>query len=187
LSLPNSFEPSFSDRDVVSISLWGVVWVLLGVLFGVLYYKQASENWRNIIGLLFSVVVTMLITSSVSEMMRFPLEWAVVVREYFSGANSMGPYLSAKMFYDMPYIYGPLLFGTLLYWMAGRSVMAAIISNTFEPHRRRCGFAAGFDPVFVEYVKFLGVIIMFNQCTNSLALLVSSFSTNPFVALTLRK
>jgi len=61
----------------------------------------------------------MLLTASVSEMMHFSLEWGVVVREYYAGANAMGPYLVAKFFYELPMNYGPILLATIVYWMTG--------------------------------------------------------------------
>lgn len=31
----------------------------------------------------------------------------------------MGPYIAGKVVYDLPYIYGPFLLATVLYWMTG--------------------------------------------------------------------
>ena len=42
------------DRDWITFILWGVVSAIVGGLFGVLYWQQAAENWRNLLGLLFS-------------------------------------------------------------------------------------------------------------------------------------
>lgn len=41
-------------RDWITFILWGIVSAIVGVLFGVLYWQQAAENWRNLVGLLFS-------------------------------------------------------------------------------------------------------------------------------------
>jgi hypothetical protein len=43
----------------------------------------------------------------------------VVVREYYSGANSMGPYLLAKCIYQLPENYATVLLSICLYWMSG--------------------------------------------------------------------
>lgn len=34
--------------------LWGFVSTSIGGLFGVLYWQQAADNWRNLMGLMFS-------------------------------------------------------------------------------------------------------------------------------------
>lgn len=36
---------------------------------------QAAANWRNLLGLLFSVVVANLFTAALATMVRFPLDW----------------------------------------------------------------------------------------------------------------
>lgn len=59
------------QRDWVTFVLWGLVSALVGGLFGILYWQQARSNWRNLLGLLFSVVVANLFTSSLAVMMRF--------------------------------------------------------------------------------------------------------------------
>ena len=58
-------------------------------------------------------------TASLAIMMRFPLDWGIVVREYFSGSNAIGPYLIARFIADAPMGYGPFLLITLIYWMTG--------------------------------------------------------------------
>ena len=47
-------QPTYVNRDWITFILWGVVSAIVGGLFGVLYWQQASENWRNLLGLLFS-------------------------------------------------------------------------------------------------------------------------------------
>jgi len=72
------------------------------------------------LGLSFSAVVALTLIASVGTMMRFPMEWSVVVREYFAGANAIGPYVVSKSIYDLPNAYAPILLATLLYWMTGK-------------------------------------------------------------------
>ena len=107
------------QRDWMTFILWGVVSAIVGGLFGILFWQQASTNWRNLLGLIFSVVVANMFTASLAIMMRFPLDWGIVVREYFSGSNAIGPYLIARFIVDAPMGYGPFLLITLLYWMSG--------------------------------------------------------------------
>lgn len=51
--------------------------------------------------------------------MRFPLEWTIVLREYFSAANAIGPYIVARFVCNLPLGYGPFLLATVIYWMTG--------------------------------------------------------------------
>lgn len=37
-------------------------------------------------------------------------------------SNALGPYLLSKVIFDLPFIYGPALMATLLYWMTGRQI-----------------------------------------------------------------
>ncbi|TFJ86806.1 hypothetical protein NSK_001894 [Nannochloropsis salina CCMP1776] len=149
------------QRDWVTFVLWGLVSALVGGLFGILYWQQARSNWRNLLGLLFSVVVANLFTSSLAVMMRFPLDWAIVVREYFSGSNAIGPYLVARFIVDAPMGYGPFLLITLLYWMTGM------------------------DSDIGKFIIFALTFISGNWASTSMGQYVSSFSANPFIGLTI--
>lgn len=46
----------------------------------------------------------------------------IVVREYFSGSNAIGPYMCARFLCNLPLGYGPFLLATVIYWMTGQSV-----------------------------------------------------------------
>ena len=70
-------------------------------------------------GGIFSVLVASMFMSSLAVISRFPLEWALVVREYFSGANAVGPYMLANFVAEARMIYGPFLLCTMVYWMMG--------------------------------------------------------------------
>lgn len=45
----------------------------------------------------------------------------IVTREYFAGANLMGPYLLARFLGLLPLSYGPFILALLVYWMTGQS------------------------------------------------------------------
>lgn len=124
---------------------------------------QAANNWRNLMGLLFSVVVANFFLGCLGVILRFSSEWyvqyagfvfdmyiyvcvcvinnsciptqlyttittqtnehnrGIVTREYFAGANSMGPYLLARFLGLLPLSYGPFILALLVYWMTGES------------------------------------------------------------------
>lgn len=63
-----------------------------------------------------------------------PCIQAIVVREYFSGANALGPYLTARFIMDFPLGYGPFILITLIYWMTGKT------SNTDRPYLSSQGY-----------------------------------------------
>lgn len=137
------------------MTLWGAVNVLMGTLFGVLFYNQvgnarqpdpihhqppsmkptrhrvltlislllpppqAGNNWRNLMGLTYALATSALMLGSMSMVVRFPLDWAPVVREYFSGSNAVGPYVLSRLTIVPALIYGPIAMATILYWMCG--------------------------------------------------------------------
>jgi hypothetical protein len=64
-------------------------------------------------------VVALLMMNALPNIVRFPLEWVVVLREYMAGHNALGPYVVSKAIYDLQLLLGPILLATLLYWMTG--------------------------------------------------------------------
>jgi hypothetical protein len=106
--VPGSDESMRPRRDLLSYIAYGLVFVSCGLLFGLLYYQQvrhqscgqaswqapqggrltlllygpavqATENWYNLIGLLFSVCVNALLVATLSNSVHFPMDWAMVV------------------------------------------------------------------------------------------------------------
>jgi len=148
-------------RDRVTLVLWAVVSVLLGSLFGILYWQLAASNWRNLMGLIFSAVVGNVFTGCLGVVMRFPLEWTLVCREYYSGANAMGPYIIARFIMTLPLSYGPVLMSSIIYW------------------------ATGMDPNVGTYAVFVLIFVSYNWTCFSLGQWISSFSANPLVAMTI--
>lgn len=71
--------------------------------------------------------------NALPNIVRFPLEWVVVLREYMAGHNALGPYVVSKAIYDLQLLLGPILLATLLYWMTG----------TTDTHRQREGKGEG--------------------------------------------
>lgn len=148
-------------RNSMSFWLYGVVMSIIGLCFGVLYWQQGASNWRNFVGLLYALTVALLYMCPLTVILRTPLDWPVLLREYFAGANAAGPYLAAKFLYELPYAYGPMLMVTILYWMTG------------------------LKPTVGDFVQFAGVVVLTTQASCALALMVSCLSASPVVSLAL--
>ena len=148
-------------RDQVTLVSWGAVSVLIGSLFGILYWQLAASNWRNLMGLIFSAVVGMVFAGCLGVVLKFPMEWSLVCREYYSRANAIGPYIIARFLTTLPLSYGPLLWATIIYW------------------------ATGMDPDLGSYAIFVCIFISYNWTCFSLGQWVSSFSANPLIAMTI--
>lgn len=82
---------------------------------------QASENWRSMLGVLFLTTTVVMMVSGVPVMMGTCVEWPRLAREYLSGSNSMTAALFSYSFLQLPYMVGPALFASIVYWMAGAS------------------------------------------------------------------
>jgi hypothetical protein len=82
---------------------------------------QATGNWRNLVGLAFSLIVSVLMLGSMSMVVRMPLDWGVFQREYSSGSNAVGPYVAARFLGVWPFLFAPMLMATVVYWMTGQS------------------------------------------------------------------
>lgn len=155
---------------------------------------QASESWRNLLGLVFALVVADLFMGSLGIIMRFPSEWAIIVREYYAGTNAVGPYLVANFTCTSPMIYGPIALVTLVYWLTGACGCPWFVRpRPFLPrlapdplHNNHHHPTAGMDKDFLAYLKFVGIYITMDISCMSLGQFVSSLSANPMVAMTIR-
>jgi len=148
-------------RDKTFVVLWGVISVIVGFLLGVIYLQQAYNSWRNLLGLMFSLVVADIFMGSLGVIMRFPSEWAIIVRECYSGVNAVGPYLFASFWGILPMAYGPFLLVTVMYWMTGM------------------------DANLGSYLKFAGIYLSYDIACLELGQFVSSLSGNPMIGMTI--
>ncbi|EKU20573.1 atp-binding cassette subfamily member group wbc protein 2, partial [Nannochloropsis gaditana CCMP526] len=114
---------------------------------------------RNLVGLLYALVVALLYMCPLTVILRAPLDWPLLLREYFAGANAAGPYLLAKILYELPFAYGPLLLVAFLYWMTGLT------------------------PSLAAFLQFAGVVALTTQASCAMALMVGSLSANPMLTL----
>lgn len=105
-------SPLTLPRALLPACLAGAGWWLI---------HQALRNWRNLVGLVFSTTVASLLLGTIGAVLRFPLEWAVLSREYLSGANAAGPYVAARFMSSMVLSVGPVIMASLMYWMTGEN------------------------------------------------------------------
>lgn len=69
------------SREKVGLTVRVVMNVLLGAVFGVLYYGQIThDTGRNTIGFLFALVTTLLIASSIQVCLHFPFDFGKATR-----------------------------------------------------------------------------------------------------------
>lgn len=149
-------------REYLGMAVGIVMNIILGLVFGILYFqKMPTDNGRNTAGFLFSMLVTLLISSSIAVCLYFPFDFAILMREYYSGANMPGPYFVGRTFASMPPSLMFLLMGIIPYWMVGLSVDAK------------------------SFGMYVLILFIFNTAAQSIGYLASSFSSNPVVGLSI--
>lgn len=133
--------------------------VLLGLVFGLLFLNQGHSSWRNLMGLMYSMVVATLILCSMNVALKFPVEWSIFMREYYTGANALGPYFIGRTIADIPFLSLFLIMTIIPYWMAGLS------------------------PVFSSFVNYVWIFFLIIHASASTGYFASSFSPNPVLGL----
>ena len=94
------------SREKIGLTVRAAMNVTLGLLFGLLYLDQIpKDNGRNTAGFLFSLLVTMLIASSVNVCLYFPFDFAILMREYYSGTSFLPSSLPRTHYF--PYFLPP--------------------------------------------------------------------------------
>ncbi|TFJ86620.1 hypothetical protein NSK_002274 [Nannochloropsis salina CCMP1776] len=150
------------SREKVGLAVRAAMNITLGMLFGLLYLNQIPhDTGRNTAGFLFSLLVTILIASSVNVCLYFPFDFAILMREYYAGANRPGPYFLGRTLASLPQSMLFLLMGIIPYFMAGLS-----------------SSASGFG-------YFCLILFLANFAAQSLGYVASSLTSNPVVGLAL--
>ncbi len=148
-----------NSRDKGSLYALVGMLIALGLVFGLLFLNQGHSSWRNLMGMMFALVVAVLILASMNVALKFPIEWSIFMREYYTGANALGPYFIGRTIADIPFLGLFLLLVVVPYWMAG---LTAEIGN------------------FIRYLFIFFLIINGSASTGYLA---SSFSPDPVLGL----
>ena len=134
----------------------------LGLIFGVLYINQLpKDKGRNTAGYLFSLLVCLLIASTIAVCLNFPFDAAILLREYYAGANKPGGYFLGRTLAGVPASLSFMIIGIVPYYMVGLASDAG------------------------AFGRFCLVFFIMNFAAQSLGYLASSFSANPLVGLSI--
>jgi hypothetical protein len=87
-------------RDTVTMLVWCLANLGVGVVFGALYMGHVSSNWRNVIGLSLTTINVALFMGGVGAVVVACAEWATVLREVLAGVNCVGTILLSKAIYN---------------------------------------------------------------------------------------
>jgi ATP-binding cassette, subfamily G (WHITE), eye pigment precursor transporter len=120
---------------------------------------QGHSSWRNLMGMMFAMVVAVLILCSMNVALKFPVEWSIFMREYYTGANALGPYFIGRTIADIPFLALFLIMCIIPYWMAG---LTATFSN---------------------FINFCVIFFLVINASASTGYMASSFSANPVLGL----
>lgn len=133
--------------------------MIMGLIFGLLYFNQLSSG-RNVLCMLFALLITQTILANGHVALNFPLPWQIFTREVYVGANSSLPYFLGSCTADMPRL-------------------LIIATSAIVPY-----FCVGmqFGAPFFKYM--LGVVLVV-WGAGSIAYLGSSFSHNPAIGILL--
>jgi hypothetical protein len=133
--------------------------ICLGLVFGLLFLNQGHSSWRNLMGMMFALVVAVLILCSMNVALKFPVEWTIFVREYYTSANALGPYFIGRTIADVPFLTLFLIMVIIPYWMAGLA------------------------PDFGNFINFCIIMFLIVNASASTGYLASSFSPDPVLGL----
>ncbi|GAB1608807.1 protein white-like [Argonauta hians] len=109
-------------RDPASLKFRSIQTLAIGLLLGLIYLQQDIDQLgvMNINGLLFILVTNTSFSSQFMVINIFPLEMAVILRDFKSKLYSVEMYYLCKSLADIPFqVIFPLLLNAIVYWMVG--------------------------------------------------------------------
>ena len=113
---PLTFRARMGQTIIMSI-LTGLVYLRLG-------YDQVNISDR--IGALFFMSLTQIMANLNGVLLTFPLERALLVREYSNGMYSVSAYYLGKFISTLPFdIFFPVVFSCVVYWLVGLNSAAS--------------------------------------------------------------
>jgi len=95
---------------------------VLGIIFGLVYLHQPIDQFglTNINGALFLMQTQMTFGFIFNVVLAFPPEFPVFLREHFDGLYRVDVYFLGKTIAEIPqFIFLPLIFTSIMYWMVG--------------------------------------------------------------------
>ncbi|XP_050431660.1 ATP-binding cassette sub-family G member 1-like [Adelges cooleyi] len=146
---------TFRDNFLVNVRLF--VHILLGSMFGVVYYGLGDNGMhvRDNAVLLFFCVMFSVYTAAFTMSVKFPLEFSIMQKEYFNRWYSLKSYYISVTLVDLPLqICCTLVFCALIYLLSGQPL------------------------VLFRVTLFLLMFIMTGLMSQAIGMLVSTFFQN---------
>eukprot|EP00698_Gefionella_okellyi_P010723 TRINITY_DN2797_c0_g1_i2.p1 TRINITY_DN2797_c0_g1~~TRINITY_DN2797_c0_g1_i2.p1 ORF type:complete len:1272 (-),score=416.47 TRINITY_DN2797_c0_g1_i2:106-3921(-) len=138
----------------------GVQSVVMGVLIGLIYLRQPSNQVgiSNRVGVLFFFL--MFQTANMNTVLHaFPSEKNIIIRDRAAGAYKMSSYIMARYIAELPFeLIFPALFAIICYWMVGLKLEAG------------------------AFFIFLVTLVLMNMCATGLGMTISAASPNTAIA-----
>ena len=101
---------------------------LIGVILGILYFQQDydQEGVQNINGGIFLILTNMTFANVNAVINVFCNELPILLREHYKGMYRVDVYYICKQIAEVPvYLFTPVLFNAIFYWMVGLNSDAA--------------------------------------------------------------
>jgi ABC-type multidrug transport system ATPase subunit/ABC-type multidrug transport system permease subunit len=154
-----AFRQLLRDKFALVITIF--VQLFFGLLLGCIYWQMGldQKSIQGRTGLCFFVCIQMTFSSIGSVQNTFPNEQRVITRERQARMYRVSPYYIAKLVAELLLkFWSPLLYGTIIYWMAG------------------------LNPGFDHFVFFCFVLELMNLVGTALGLFISALAPNVTVA-----
>lgn len=151
-----------TTRDKATNYVRAGVNVFSALLFGSIFWRMGftQTSIQDRMGLLQVAAINTAMASLTKTISIFPRERIVVDRERSKGAYAVGPYFLGKLLAELPVgALFPLLFGTVVYPMAG------------------------LNKSLTRFGKFLGIITLESFASSAFGLTVGALAPNPEAAL----
>jgi ABC-type multidrug transport system ATPase subunit len=116
------------SRDFGTLVIKPVLSIFFALLFGGIYFGLGltQADIQNRVGILFFALMQQAFSNMMPLMIRIISEKLIFHRENRAGYYGTTPYFLARNIGELPFIFpGLILYGTILYWMAGLQAKAS--------------------------------------------------------------
>ncbi|KAF5280006.1 hypothetical protein FQA39_LY05387 [Lamprigera yunnana] len=112
-----------AKRDVTLTYMRIIVNILVGLLFGVLYWQAGNHGGKVLdnYNLLFSVLIHQMMSPMMLMILTFPSEMSVLTKEHFNRWYSLKMYYTSLCLVDIPIsVFCCIVFSIITYYMTGQ-------------------------------------------------------------------